>query len=283
MLGQIIFFALAAVAVVSALGVIFNRNVVHSALFLLVNFSTLAFLYFMLNAQFLGVAQILVYAGAIVVLFLFVVMLVGADLGEQVDSWLSGQNIFLIVLGLILLTVLGTAVFESTILGDSGQMTSEAVFEFGQTQMIAAVLFTEYTLPFQLVAVILSVGVIGVVWLAQHQQRQKFREVVAVLDAGWEGESQRIHYDKLRINWLRRPNLFDFDWVEIVQASDDDVARFTQQISQDDDKWRGIRYPQMVCLVDPEAGLSAESMAKLREIFGEVRITAIEKTEKVPV
>ncbi|GAB4437674.1 MAG: hypothetical protein Kow0031_19490 [Anaerolineae bacterium] len=277
MLGQIFFFALAAVAILSALGVIFNRNVVHSALFLLVNFVTLAFLYFMLNAQFLGVAQILVYAGAIVVLFLFVVMLIGADLGEKVTSWVSGQNIMLMVLGLILLVVLGASVFQVTTLGDSGQMTSEAVAEFGQTEVIASVLFTGYTLPFQLVAVILSVGVIGVVWLAQHQQRQKFREVVAVLDAGWGGESQRVNHDKLRVNWLNRPNLFDFDWIEIADATDDDVARFTQQISQDDDSWRAIRYPQMVCVVDPQANLSAGTMAQLREMFGEVRHAEVER------
>jgi NADH-quinone oxidoreductase subunit J len=277
MLGQIFFYALAAVAILSALGVIFNRNVVHSALFLLVNFVTLAFLYFMLNAQFLGVAQILVYAGAIVVLFLFVVMLIGADLGEKVDSWMSGQNIMLMVLGLILLGVLGASVFQATTLGDSGQMTPEAIAEFGQTEVIGAVLFTGYTLPFQLVAVILSVGVIGVVWLAQHQQRQKFREVVAVLDAGWSGESQRINHDKLRVNWLNRPNLFDFDWIEIADATDDDVARFTQQISQDDDSWRAIRYPQMVCVVDPQAGLSAGTLAQLRDMFGEVRRAEVER------
>lgn len=277
MLEQILFFALAAVAIVSALGVIFNRNVVHSALFLLMNFGTLAFLYFMLNAQFLGVAQILVYAGAIVVLFLFVVMLIGADLGEKVDSWASGQNILLMILGLILLVVLGASVLQSTVLGDSGQMTNAAVAEFGQTQVIGAVLFTQYTLPFQLVAVILSVGVVGVVWLAQHQQRQKFREVVAVLDAGWDGESQRVNHDKLRVNWLNRPNLFDFDWIEIVDATDADVVRFTQQISQDDDSWRAIRYPQMVCVVDPQAGLSAGTMAQLRDMFGEVRRAEVER------
>jgi NADH-quinone oxidoreductase subunit J len=158
MLEQFIFYATAVVAVLSALSVIFNKNVVHSALFLLVNFTSLAVLYFILNAQFLGVAQILVYAGAIVVLFLFVVMLIGADLGEKIGSWFSGQNLLLMVLGLILLTVIGTAVFEGAMFGTPGTMTQESVAQFGQTQMLGAVLFTQYTLPFQLVAVLLSVG-----------------------------------------------------------------------------------------------------------------------------
>jgi NADH-quinone oxidoreductase subunit J len=279
MLEQFIFYATAVVAILSALSVIFNRNVVHSALFLLLNFGSLAILYFMLNAQFLGVAQILVYAGAIVVLFLFVVMLIGADVGEKIGPWFSIQNVFLIVLGLILLTVVGTAVFEGSMFGNSGTMSQDAIAEFGQTQMLGAVLFTQYTLPFQLVAVLLSVGVVGVVWLAQHQQRQKFRKVVAVLDAGWDGESERSHYDKLRVNWLHRSTLFDFDWVEIVQATDDDVTGFVQQIEQDTDPWRTIRYPQMVCIITPECRLSDDTMRTLHTLFGEIRIETVERVE----
>jgi NADH-quinone oxidoreductase subunit J len=172
---QTLFLIIAAISVVAAFGVVFNKNVVHSALSLLVNFCALAILYFMLNAQFLAVAQILVYAGAIVVLFLFVVMLLGAELGEKISSWLTLQNAFLVALGLVLLTVVGTAVFENYIQGAPGDFTPEAVQEFGQVQMIGSVLFTDYVLAFQLVAVLLSVGIIGVVWLAQQQKRSKTR------------------------------------------------------------------------------------------------------------
>ena len=166
---------IATISVVAAFGVIFNRNVVHSALSLLVNFCSLAILYFMLNAQFLAVAQILVYAGAIVVLFLFVVMLLGAELGERVSSWLTVQNAFLAALSIVLLTVIGTAVFENYINGAHGDFTQAAVQEYGQVQMIGSVLFTDYILAFQLVAVLLSVGIIGVVWLAQQQKRSKIQ------------------------------------------------------------------------------------------------------------
>jgi NADH-quinone oxidoreductase subunit J len=168
-MGLNLFFILAAIMIISAFGVIFNRNVVHSALALLVNFGTLAVFYFMLNAQFLAVVQILVYAGAIVVLFLFVVMLLGAELGEVVPSWLTLRNGFLIALGLVLLTVIGTAVFENLIQGAQGDFTPEAVAEFGQVQLIGSVLFTDYVLAFQLVGVLLSVGIIGIVWLARQQ------------------------------------------------------------------------------------------------------------------
>jgi NADH-quinone oxidoreductase subunit J len=270
-MGLTLFFIVAAIAVLSALGVIFNKNVVHSALSLLVNFGTLAFFYFMLNAQFLGIAQILVYAGAIVVLFLFVVMLIGADLGEPVGSWLNGRNIFLILLGLGLLTVIGTAVFENVVLGSPGDFT-QVTAESGQTQAIATVLFTDHVLSFQLVAVLLSVGVIGVVWLAQHQQRQKFRNVVAVLDSAWTEPAQRQGTDLLRVNWLKKPSLFDFDWTEIVQASDEEVERFVAMVRSDNDRWRLSRYPQMSCLVAKGAHLSDKTIDLLRDTFGEVRL-----------
>ncbi len=170
-----LFLILAFVAVVSALGVIFNKNVVHSALSLLVNFCTLAIFYFMLNAQFLGIVQIFVYAGAIVVLFLFVVMLLGAELGEQVSSWLTLRNAFLVALSLVLLTVIGTAVFEYRISATPGTFTQEAIQRYGQTQLISAVLFTDYLLPFELVSVLLLVGIVGVVWLAQQQRKSKLQ------------------------------------------------------------------------------------------------------------
>ncbi len=169
-MGLTLFFILAAIAVIAAFGVIFNRNVVHSALSLLVNFCVLAFLYVMLNAQFLAVVQILVYAGAIVVLFLFVVMLLGAELGEKVTRWLTVRNAFLVALGLVLLTLVGTAVFENSFVyqtaGKTGNLTPEAVQQFGQTQLVSRSLFTDYLLAFELASVLLLVGIVGVVWLA---------------------------------------------------------------------------------------------------------------------
>lgn len=172
---QIIFLITAAISVVAALGVIFNKNVVHSALLLLVNFCALAVFYFMLNAEFLAVAQILVYAGAIVVLFLFVVMLLGAELGETISNWLTWQNGLLAVLGLILLTVIGTAVFENYVYGAHSNFSRSAIYDYGHVQMIGSILFTDYVLAFQLVAVLLSVGIIGVVWLAQQQRKSKIQ------------------------------------------------------------------------------------------------------------
>jgi hypothetical protein len=165
----------------------------------------------------------------------------------------------------------GTAVFENVVFGASGQVSQEAVAEFGQTQVVARALFTDYLLAFQLVAVLLSVGVIGVIWLAQHLQRQKFRQIVAVLDANWAEETQRPGQDLLRINWLRRQTLFDFDRVEIVQATDADVKHFMTQVTHDTDSWRRSRYRQMSCLIGPECQLSDQTVRVLRNMFAEVK------------
>ncbi len=173
MFGQTLFFVLAAVAIGAALGVIFNKNLVHSALCLLLNFGVLAVLFVMLNAQFLGIVQVFVYAGAIVVLFLFVVMLLGAELGERVTTWLTLRNIIFVGLSLVLLTFIGTAVFENFIYGAKGNFTPEAAQQAGQVQLVGSVLFTDYVLSFQMVGVLLSVGVIGVIWLAQHLEKGK--------------------------------------------------------------------------------------------------------------
>ncbi|MDX1522252.1 MAG: NADH-quinone oxidoreductase subunit J [Anaerolineae bacterium] len=174
-MGLTLFMILAVIAVLSAFAVVFNRNVVHSALALLLNFSSLAAFYFMLNAQFLGVVQILVYAGAIVVLFLFVVMLLGSDLGEEVTTWFTVRNGVMVVLALVLLTVIGTVVRDPQVAetaGKTGTLTQEAVQQFGQAEMIGMFLFTDFILPFHLVAVLLSVGVVGILWLAQQVKKK---------------------------------------------------------------------------------------------------------------
>ena len=86
----IIFFTLAALAIVSALGILLSRSAVYSAILLVLNFTTVAFIYFILGAPFIGLAQITVYAGAIMVLFLFVIMLLGTEKHWPVRTdWLA--------------------------------------------------------------------------------------------------------------------------------------------------------------------------------------------------
>lgn len=163
-----LFLVLSALAVVAALGVIFNRNAVHSALSLLVNFAVLAVFYLMLNAQFIAVVQVAVYAGAIVVLFLFVVMLLGAGGEVRLESWFNRRTVFVVVAAVVLLTLLGTVVFEGGIGGARGTATPEQIAEVGQTQALGMVLFTDYLLPFELASVLLLVGIVGAVVLGRR-------------------------------------------------------------------------------------------------------------------
>jgi NADH-quinone oxidoreductase subunit J len=167
-LQQGLFMALAAMAVVAALGVIFNRNAVHSALSLLVNFSALAVLYLLLNAQFIAIVQVTVYAGAIVVLFLFVVMLLGAGGQVRLENWFNWRTVLVVGAALVLLTLTGTVVFEGAISGAAGTAMPDQVAQVGQTQALGAALFTDYLLPFELASVLLLVGMVGAVVLGQR-------------------------------------------------------------------------------------------------------------------
>ncbi|MFQ5577382.1 MAG: NADH-quinone oxidoreductase subunit J [Anaerolineae bacterium] len=178
MLETYLFLFFGGVAVVAALAMVFSRNAVHSALFLLLNLCMVAAIYVLLNAQFIAAVQIVVYAGAIVVLVLFVIMLLGAELGEKIPSWLTPRNAAAVFLALALLTITGTAVFEWLSLPQAvtGPVTDAVVAQQGSVQLVGLALFTQYLLPFELTSVLLLVGIVGVVVLGgwrkvQHRER----------------------------------------------------------------------------------------------------------------
>ena len=171
-----LFLILAAIAIGAALAMVFSRNAVHSALFLLLNFCMVAVLYLLLNAQFIAVTQIVVYAGAIVVLVLFVIMLLGAELGESIPSWITPRHGLLIFLGLAMLTVVGTAVYEEfgryLAKAVRGDITPEVIASEGSVELVGRALFTDYLLAFELTSVLLLVGIIGVVVLGGWRKVQ---------------------------------------------------------------------------------------------------------------
>lgn len=157
---------------------VFNKNAVHSALSLLLTLAMIAGLYVLLNAQFIAVAQIMVYAGAIVVLIIFVVMLLGAELGETIPTWLTLRNGVMVFFALVFLTVSGTAVWDYLYSTEplTGTVTNEVIAQQGSAQLVGESLFTQYLLPFELASILLLVGIVGVVvlggWrLVQHRQR----------------------------------------------------------------------------------------------------------------
>jgi NADH-quinone oxidoreductase subunit J len=166
----LLFIIFAATAIVAALGVVFSRKPIYSALFLLVNFGTLAALYIMLRAQFLAMVQVITYAGAIVVLFLFVTMLVGggelSDMrprGVTLGKRLTWPRIAALVLALLLLAGLGYGIVTGQLSNVRG---SEIAFQNGSVQAIGQALYTDYLVPFELTSVLLLVGMIGAIALA---------------------------------------------------------------------------------------------------------------------
>ncbi len=165
-LDLILFIVLALVAIGSALGMLLSKSAVYSALFLVLNFSTVAVFYILLNAPFIAMTQISVYAGAIMVLFLFVIMLLGTESIPATKS-LPWQRPLAIVLALVL-------VFESVYLLFVRKAASGVVPQFdqffGTHQKIGTELFSNYLLPFEVTSILLLVAMVGAIVLTQKEK-----------------------------------------------------------------------------------------------------------------
>ena len=156
----ILFGVTAAIALIGAVAMLLSRNAVHSALFLLMNFGAMAVLFLLLQSPFLFTIQLTVYAGAIMVLFLFVVMLLGAEQVEATPDRIAWQR----PLGL-----LGVAITAALRVGVAAAPPGgEAALNFGDPAQLGALLFTKYLLPFEITGVILLIAVVGVVVLNQR-------------------------------------------------------------------------------------------------------------------
>jgi len=164
----VLFFGLALIAVVAAIAMIASRNAVYSALFLVFNFLTVATLYLLLNAAFIAVVQITVYAGAIMVLFLFVIMLLGTE-RESIGGRIRWQMPLAIILGLALAVELAYVLLRNDIVQDS---LVELSVEFGSPASIGRVLFSEYLVPFEVTSILLLVAMIGAIVITRKQRRE---------------------------------------------------------------------------------------------------------------
>ena len=168
----IVFFVLATLSVASALGMLFSRNAVHSALYLVLNFAVGAVFFLTLNAPFISMVQITVYAGAIMVLFLFVIMLLGAEMLRQPPTALPWQGSAALLLGLLFAGgVIGFAFLAWR--GVTPEAFSvQAAQEFGSPQHVGQELFSRYLLPFELTSLLLLVGMIGAVVLTRDEKKK---------------------------------------------------------------------------------------------------------------
>jgi NADH-quinone oxidoreductase subunit J len=169
MLETALFVILAVFTVVTAIMVIVQRNPVSSAIFLILTFFSLAGIYLLLHAEFIAAVQVIVYAGAIMVLFLFVIMLLNLEKEKRLvarNRLMKGVGI---LLGVALLLQIGL-VFQQVLLeGTRGKFPPEKVAALGNTQVVAQLLFTDFLLPFEITSVLLLVAIIGAIVLAKRE------------------------------------------------------------------------------------------------------------------
>jgi NADH-quinone oxidoreductase subunit J len=165
---QLFFYAFGVLAVAAAMMVILSRNPVHSVLFLVVTFFCLAGLFVLLDAHFLAAVQVLVYAGAIMVLFLFVMMLLNIKAVEREFEKLLSLKILGAGAVFFLLAELLYVIRQGLPLGVKGGIESEILIKEGNTRLIGKLLFTEYLLPFEITSILLIVAIIGAVVLAKR-------------------------------------------------------------------------------------------------------------------
>jgi NADH-quinone oxidoreductase subunit J len=163
----VVFWVLAPVMVLAAIGMVLVRKAVHSALLLAVVMVSLAVLYAGLDAPFLFAVQIIVYTGAILMLFLFVVMLVGVDASDSVVETIRGQRLAAIVIGLLFAAVLAIAVAQAVTASVVGLDEANAG---GNVQGLAQLLFGRYILAFEVTSALLITAALGAMVLA-HQER----------------------------------------------------------------------------------------------------------------
>jgi len=167
MMPKLFFLYLAASILILSVLVISRRNVMHSILYMLILFFHMAGLYLFLNAEFIAAIQIIVYAGAILVLFLFVVMLFNLrhEIKEEryIGEWPVG---LFIALSLLIVFFIPLASLK---LGERGRWSIEEIGKTTNTMAIGKVLYTEYLFPFEIASLILLVAIIGAVVLAKRK------------------------------------------------------------------------------------------------------------------
>ncbi|MFP4635596.1 MAG: NADH-quinone oxidoreductase subunit J [Nitriliruptoraceae bacterium] len=209
----IVFWVFAVLALGSALAVISMRNVVHGALMLVVNLLAIAGLFLTLRSPFLSIIQVLVYGGAIMVLFLFVIMLLGVDNDDLLAASVRGRALAVVggavLAGALLVAFVGPYTAASSICADDAPAPAagEAVCvgtEYAEDDgagagFLGRSMFTTYTYPFELAAVLLTVATIGAVVIARRRDLEPEDEdldagdqpVVTVGEGGGSAQDER--------------------------------------------------------------------------------------------
>ena len=165
----LIFYFLSAITLASAFLTIYSKNPIHSAIYLIICMVSIVGHYLMFNAQFLALVQLIVYAGAIMVLFLFTIMLMNLNKEDEVHKpriTRLGAIVVFIITSIVLVTIF---IHSKTIMGDydtSGE-------DFQSIRKLGQVLLNEYMVPFEFASILLLVAMIGVVLLSKKEKTEK--------------------------------------------------------------------------------------------------------------
>lgn len=171
---EILFFILAGLTVLSGLLTVVSKNPIHSILYLIITFFSISGHYILMNAQFLAVINIIVYAGAIMVLFLFVVMIM--NLNKEDRAFSKPFIITAASLSSALFLLLTVWIFKKSDITDSNQIALTDG-NIGLTEKIGSVLYADYVVPFELASILFMSAMIGAVLLSTKTKREKKKSV----------------------------------------------------------------------------------------------------------
>jgi NADH-quinone oxidoreductase subunit J len=175
---EILFYAFSAVLVVAAVGVITARNPVHCALFLVWAFFNSAVIWLLLEAEFLAIVLMLVYVGAVMVLFLFVVMMLDVNIAKMREGFTRYAPLGVLIAALVVVEI-GSVVWVKSLGGAAPEAAASAAVEgYSNTRALGELLYTKYLYPFELAAVLLLVAIVAAIALTmRHRAGMKAQDI----------------------------------------------------------------------------------------------------------
>jgi NADH-quinone oxidoreductase subunit J len=177
---EILFYAFAAVLVVAAIGVITARNPVHAALFLVFAFFNSAILWLLMEAEFLAIVLVLVYVGAVMVLFLFVVMMLDINVAQMREGFTRYAPLGVLVAVIVVVEIASVVWVKNLGRVGAEPAPSVVVDGYSNTQALGELLYTKYLFPFELAAVILLVAIVAAIALTmRHRTGLKAQDIAA--------------------------------------------------------------------------------------------------------
>jgi NADH-quinone oxidoreductase subunit J len=176
---EILFYVFSAVLVVAAIGVITARNPVHAALFLVFAFFNSAIIWLLMEAEFLAIVLVLVYVGAVMVLFLFVVMMLDINVAQVREGFTRYAPLGMLIAAIVVIEI-GSVVWVKKGLDLGSSAATTAAADYSNTRALGELLYTKYLYPFELAAVILLLAIVAAIVLTmRHRTGLKVQDISA--------------------------------------------------------------------------------------------------------